>query len=551
MEPFDPPAALMDGNNAHRRGARLVARERSESVLQHVHTLFDAGPVAGLTDGQLLERFASRRGEAAEAAFAALVERHGPMVLRACRGISGDDHDAQDAFQATFLVLARKGGTLWVRDSLAPWLHRVACRAAARVKVAASRRRAAERRAAEMARDRADAGGRDDLGQILHEEVDRLPDRYRVPIVLCDLEGRPHEEAARHLGCPVGTIKSRLSRGRERLRGRLTRRGISPPAGLLGAAIVPEAAPEAVPATLRESTIQAALRGQAGGPATAGAVSASVAALAGGVLRAMLWTKMRTAAAFALAAALAAAGLALLPRGAADAHPRAPAGPAQTKAEVAGTSPDPGPRGGSPSPPAKADRAPRGGLVVVADPDQAKVWAYSPKTKTWHTYKAPEGVKVFPFASNDLAALAVRGERVTEIAAFPVGAKQWNRQALSEPAKGEFHPTIHNDFAIYTIGHHAYAFSARTGTWSRQDLDEVEGQPSPLVASGFALYLVGHHAYAFSAETGRWEAMDFKDRVKRVPQQGPDGMMLFLVGNRLYTFDPRTGHFRDVESDGE
>ena len=108
-------------------------------------TLFEDGVPAGLTDGQLLERFATGRGEAAELAFAILVERHGPMVLRAARGILRDDHEAMDAFQATFLILVRKGRSLWVRDSLGPWLHRVACRAAVRARAEASRRRALER----------------------------------------------------------------------------------------------------------------------------------------------------------------------------------------------------------------------------------------------------------------------------------------------------------------------------------------------------------------------------------------------------------------------
>ncbi|MEJ7640368.1 MAG: sigma factor, partial [Singulisphaera sp.] len=117
-----------------------MARDPSGVSRRYFRTLFGAGVTTGLTDGQLLERFATRGGEAAELAFAALVERHGPMVLRACRGIIREDHEAMDAFQATFLVLARRGGSLWVRDSLGPWLHRVACRAATRARAGAARR---------------------------------------------------------------------------------------------------------------------------------------------------------------------------------------------------------------------------------------------------------------------------------------------------------------------------------------------------------------------------------------------------------------------------
>src|SRR3954463_9409633 len=136
--------------------------------------LFGGGTLAGLTDGQLLERFATRRDEAGELAFAALVERHGPMVLRACRGILRDEHDAMDAFQATFLVLVRKGGSLWVRDSLGPWLHRVACRAAKRARAGAIRRQALEQQMAERAAISPREGGVGDLAADRHEEIDRL-----------------------------------------------------------------------------------------------------------------------------------------------------------------------------------------------------------------------------------------------------------------------------------------------------------------------------------------------------------------------------------------
>src|SRR5262245_52203320 len=220
----------------------------------YLKALFQEGLPAGLTDGQLLERFASGRGEAAELAFAILVERHGPMVLRACRSILRDDHEAMDAFQATFLVLVRKGRSLWVRDSLGPWLHRVACRAAGRARAEAGRRRATERGWAEATLGRAVGDDRDGLAAAVHEELDRLPDRYRVPIVLCDLEGRTCEEAARHMGCPVGTIGSRLARGRERLRDRLARRGLAPAVGALVAVITTDAQAGDMPAALAEST---------------------------------------------------------------------------------------------------------------------------------------------------------------------------------------------------------------------------------------------------------------------------------------------------------
>lgn len=266
-----------------------MAAERRGLIQRHLRTLFDVGTVAGLTDGQLLERFASRRDEAAELAFAALVERHGPMVLHVSRGILRDEHEAMDVFQATFLVLARKGRTLWVRDSLGPWLHRVACRAAGRARKATARRRAIETRWAMLADawgGADDRGDRKDVAAVVHEEVDRLPERYRSPVVLCDLEGYTCEAAARHLGCPVGTVASRLARGRQRLRDRLRRRGLAPDASLLAAALRWQGAGSAISAELAGSTARAAVQFVSIGAAVQG----TAASLATEILSAMSMT---------------------------------------------------------------------------------------------------------------------------------------------------------------------------------------------------------------------------------------------------------------------
>src|SRR5262249_22963550 len=214
---------------------------------------------AGLTDGQLLERFVTGGGGAAESAFAALVDRHGRIVLGTCQAVLRDEHAARDAVQGTFLVLVRKAGSLWVRDSLGPWLHRVAYRVATHARRDSRRRRWAEREAAERASWRTAAVGYDDLAAIVHEEVDQLPERYRIPVVLCDLEGRSYEEAARHVGCPVGTVKSRLARGRESLRGRLIRRGVASSAVLLGSGLSASSARAELPAGLASDTIGLAI----------------------------------------------------------------------------------------------------------------------------------------------------------------------------------------------------------------------------------------------------------------------------------------------------
>jgi RNA polymerase sigma factor (sigma-70 family) len=268
-----------------------MAREIGGTSRLFLKTLFEDGIPAGLTDGQLLERFATSRGEPAELAFAILVERHGPMVLRACRGILRDDHEAMDAFQATFLILVRKGQSLWIRDSLGPWLHRVACRAAARARAEAARRRALERRLATVALHETVRDDQEGLVTAVHEELDRLPDRYRAPIVFCDLEGRTCEEAARYLGCPIGTIGSRLARGREKLRGRLARRGLGPAVGSVLSALSEESSGATVSAPVLKSATQLALGGVSG-QVGAGAFSAASASLAENVLRRMLMIKL-------------------------------------------------------------------------------------------------------------------------------------------------------------------------------------------------------------------------------------------------------------------
>ena len=278
----------------NRRRDAGVGIGKHGAVRRQLRTLFDVGAVRELTDGQLLERFATERGEAAELAFAALVERHGPMVLRVCRGVLADGHAAQDAFQATFLVLVRRARGLWVRDSIGPWLHQVAYRTARCARATAARHRRLEQRAA-IAADQEVRPERDgELERLLHEEIDRLPERYRAPVVLCDLEGRTHEQAARHLGWPVGTVKTRLSRGRQRLRDRLIRRGLAPGSSPLAVAGILKVPASTIPPALLDGTTAAAARFAAVGPAVRG----SAVTLAEGVLRTMSmtqWWKVATA----------------------------------------------------------------------------------------------------------------------------------------------------------------------------------------------------------------------------------------------------------------
>lgn len=285
-----------------------MALSSNGTLLRYVRALYDFGTFAGLTDGQLLERFTTRSGEAAELAFAALVERHGPMVLRVCQRVLPDRHDAEDAFQAVFLVLVRRAGSVRNRESVASWLHGVALRVAGAARSAEGRRAVHEQRAASktvVENERAP----DDLGPVLHEEIGRMPDRYRAAVVLCYLEGRTYDEAARLLGCPVGTVKSRLATARETLRARLARRGLAPVAGALSSVLAAEAATAAVPRGLAEAAVQNALRLGAHKVVFAGTVSATITALTEGAVGTMARTKLKLSVAFVLAIGVGGAGV--------------------------------------------------------------------------------------------------------------------------------------------------------------------------------------------------------------------------------------------------
>jgi RNA polymerase sigma factor (sigma-70 family) len=207
------------------------------------------------TDRHLLRRFAA---EGEEASFAALVLRHGPLVLSVCRRLLGDAHEAEDAFQATFLLLARQAGAIRKPDSLASWLYGVAYRLAGKMRTQSARRRRLERTA--PCQTPADPGAEvtwRELRAVLDEELSRLPDHYRVTFQLCFEEGNTQDEAARRLGWPRGTLKRRLERTRDLLRSRLLRRGITLSAALVALGVGPSTASASVPAPLLDSTLRA------------------------------------------------------------------------------------------------------------------------------------------------------------------------------------------------------------------------------------------------------------------------------------------------------
>jgi RNA polymerase sigma factor (sigma-70 family) len=275
------------------------------AALRQLNRLFAKGLVAGLSDAQLLERFLTQ-GDAG--AFEELVGRHGPMVLSVCRGILRDSHDAEDAFQATFLVLAKKGGTIRGRDALAGWLHKVAHRVAIQANTAAARRCTLETRVGQMAVATSTNGpaASDDWLPALHEEIARLPEKLRLAVVHCDLEGMTQAQAAAQLHWSERTIHSRLAEGHARLKRRLARRGLEPDGGILGTVLLREAR-AAIPAGWSEATVRAALA-TVNRTMAVGVVSAAANQLSQEVFKLMLLRKLTMSAAMLLAAGLIAWG---------------------------------------------------------------------------------------------------------------------------------------------------------------------------------------------------------------------------------------------------
>ena len=237
----------------------------SASLARQLGSLFEGGSVAGLSDRQLLERFTARGEPADEAAFAAIVARHGPMVLGVCRQLLGDHHHAEDAFQAVFLVLARQARSIRDPDLLGTWLYGVALRTARKARGRlARRRRTEEEGAARQAEARSRRSAEQALidreqAEALHREIDRLPGAFRVPVVLCYFEGLTLDEAAHRLRWPAGTLRSRLARAREKLRRGLTRRGVALSTTALAAALAPRSASASVSSLLCDTTTRAAI----------------------------------------------------------------------------------------------------------------------------------------------------------------------------------------------------------------------------------------------------------------------------------------------------
>jgi RNA polymerase sigma factor (sigma-70 family) len=314
-------------------------------VIRRLRDLVATGPAGQASDHELLHRFLTDREERA---FEALVKRHGPLVLGVCRRVLGNLHDAEDAFQATFLTLARRAESVGKEGSVGGWLYQVAYHMATKAKAQATARQKRER----LTQPRpptdplTEVTGRELLA-VLDEELQRLPETYRTPLVHCYLEGRTRDEAAGLLGWSLSTLQRRLEQGRERLRGRLARRGLALPAALLATGLAQGAAAAVVPPVLAASTVKAVVLGPVG------VVSARAAALAQEAVKGLAGGKLKAMAAVLLAVSVVVSGIGAIAHRALAAKPEQKAAADQLRGLV---------------PPVPEKLAPR----PIAFPDQAK-----------------------------------------------------------------------------------------------------------------------------------------------------------------------------------
>jgi RNA polymerase sigma factor (sigma-70 family) len=509
----------------------VMVQSKGGTVARELENLWSAGTLTGASDAQLLQRFTLDRDATAELAFRELVVRHAPMVLGVCRQIVRRPHDVDDAFQATFLVLVRKARSIQVRESLGPWLYKVAYRTALRARVSASRHTSTGLEEVESVGSPGDDGCALETAPMLHDEIGRLPEKYRSPIVLCHLEGKSHEEAARMLNWPIGTVSGRLSRGRALLKGRLERRGLAVP---MAAFARPFLNLSDLPSqVLISSTLNSVIASLASQP-----VATNVLALTQGVLRTMFFHKIRivSLAVLVIGSASGVAGAIVLR---AAQKPARPDSTGTAEAQSAGAAPATlqpqiGPQGdafalpnaGAGDPPPSPFRGKNhpilaepknpipsfgmGSIVLVKSPDGRAYEAWSDDvdpdaTGGWQRLTIPEGLKLSPICSIDTLAFAYTGKTIDEIAAFSATHGRWERVKLRVPVEESLEPVLGNGFALYQAGNVLYAFSAEKGGWAVLELP-ADATEKARTSWGEKHLLVqqGKRLYAFSLKQGKW-----------------------------------------------
>ncbi len=500
-----------------------MVRSQGGGVARELGTLWSTGTLTGASDAQLLERFTLVRDGTAELAFRELLERHAPMVMGVCRQIVRRPQDADDAFQATFLVLVRKARSIEVRESLAPWLYKVAYRTAQRARSSAARHAAMGLDEVEAAGTAGNDGCDFETAPLLHDEIGRLPEKYRSPIVLCHLEGKSHEEAARVLNWPVGTLSGRLSRGRALLKGRLERRGLAVSTAAVSRPFLNLS--DLPPQSLIASTVKTVMFAGASNP-----VAPKVLSLTQGVLRTMFFHKIRSASlAILVAGSISGVAGAIAFRGPQERPTprtvdRLDATTEQVDVKAATKQLPNAPLEQQVPRSVLANRftgknfpnlAPipvfsNGSILLVKSQDGRAYEAWSDDVDTdltggWQRLVLPEGVKVTPVASSDALAFLYEGKTIDQVAAFSARHGQWQRMKLRAPVEGSLAPHLGPGFVLYQAGNVLYAFSVERGAWAVLDLTEQKGD-KPKVSSNEHHILIQHgkRLYAFSLKQGKW-----------------------------------------------
>jgi RNA polymerase sigma factor (sigma-70 family) len=392
-----------------------MATNQLHEVVQTLRRVALPQEEAGRTDGQLLDHYVRSREEAA---FAALVRRHGAMVWGVCRRVLRSHQDAEDAFQGAFLVLVRKASSIVPRDMVANWLYGVAHQTALKARAVAARRGAREKQVMEMPepvfepQDR-----RDDLQALLDLELSRMPDKYRAVLVLCDLEGKTRKEAGRHFHLPEGTVASRLATARALLAKRLSRRGLTASTAAVTAALAQNAASACVPPALTTAAIKAANL-LAAGQAAAGVISTQAVALAEGVLKTMLLSKLKVTSVVVLLVAVVGVGAAAFMKPAPAAHP---ANPPTTEKQPQDAKP------GDPPPKQKQAVAARGADAAVKETRQPETLPTT-VSGVLKAVDAATGVLTVVHREGEDAFTAAKDVKITiddkpaDLARLPVGA---------------------------------------------------------------------------------------------------------------------------------
>jgi RNA polymerase sigma factor (sigma-70 family) len=491
----------------------------ADAVGHDLTTLFGVGVVGVLSDGQLLDCFVERREGAA---FEEIIRRHGPMVWGVCRRTLRNHHDAEDAFQAAFLVLARKAASIMPREKLGNWLYGVAYQTAMKARAQRTKRRARESQAPDGPEPMATSDEpRDDRVESLDRELSRLPEKYRIPIVLCDLEGSTHKDVASRLGWPIGTVSSRLSRARSELARRLSRQGVSLSASSLAVFLARESVTASMPTQLIDRTVQAASLFVAGGAVTAGLVSREVAILTGEVVRVMLSSKLK----IALAGLLVGVTLTVVGTGVAEHERSSKEGNGETDrrkkpavgkgAVVPVLPPSEMPRviGGDPDGPRYVGN---GDLFFVTSANGEKFSIYDAATNKASTVRL-NGSKEQPLqatpimGTGNLISLMLKGSKLTRICVFSRADWKWYPQDLKEPVAGTLTPTLGHSVAGCDQDGTIYAFSADARRWSILELPE-DAPASPglrVLPDSIVVEYLGH-IHEFSGKTGTWKHTDLR-----------------------------------------